>query len=314
VPDVSVIVPARDSAATLPRTLAHLAAQDFAGAFEVVVVDDGSRDGTRAVAEAAGAPVRCISQPPSGPGAARNAGVAAGSGAILAFTDADCYPPPGWLTAGVAALEGSDLVQGAVRPREDQAAGPFDRTLWVVGDTGLWQTANLFTRRDLFDRVGGFQDWLHPRHGKILGEDVKFGWDIARTGARTAFDPDVLVHHEVFPRSARGYVEERRRLEHFPELARKVPELRETMFWRRVFLSRRTARFDLALLGVGVALARRSPLPLLAAAPFLRLVAGRALGFGRRRAPAVAAVDMAADAVGLVSLARGSIAARTPLL
>ena len=71
------------------------------------------------------------------------------------------------------------------------------------------------------------------RHGKILGEDVWFGWQLRRAGASSAFAPQVRVEHEVFPRSAGGYVDERRRLEHFPELARKIPELRETMFCQR---------------------------------------------------------------------------------
>ena len=214
----------------------------------------------------------------SGPGAARNAGVAARSGRILAFTDADCYPAPNWLAAGVAALESADLVQGAVRPRPDQPVGPFDRTLWVGAHDGLWQTANLFTTRELFDRVGGFEDWLHPRHGKILGEDVWFGWQIRRTGARSAFAPEVRVEHEVFPRSAR-------------ELRRGAAATRALP--RADAQGSRAARDH--VLGAGLPQpphravrprrggrgarrwARRSPLPLLAAAPYARTVAERAL-------------------------------------
>src|SRR5204863_903204 len=110
VAEVSVIVPARDAAATLGRALAALGAQEGAPDFEVIVVDDGSRDGTAQLAERAGA--RTVRAAGDGPARARNAGAAAASGAVLAFTDADCYPTPGWLAAALRALDGADLVQG----------------------------------------------------------------------------------------------------------------------------------------------------------------------------------------------------------
>ncbi len=89
----------------------------------------------------------------------------------------------------------------------------------------------------------------------------------APLGARAAFAADALAHHAVFPRGWREYVEERRRLRYFPAMAARVPELREHFFYRRVFLSRRTAAFDLALAGAAGGLLLRSPLPLLAAGP-----------------------------------------------
>jgi glycosyltransferase involved in cell wall biosynthesis len=308
----SVIVPARDAEATLPRTLAALADQEGAPAFEVVVADDGSSDGTAAIVERAGA--RLVRLDGAGPAEARNAAVAAASGAVLAFCDADCYPTAGWLSAGAGALAHADLVQGRVLPDPRARLGPFDRSLWVTRETGLYETANLFATRGLFDRVGGFERWLEPVFGKEMAEDVWFGWRARRAGARTAFCAEALSHHAVFQRTWPEYVEERRRLRHFPELAAKLPELRETLFHRRVFLNRRTMKLDLALAGLVAAGVRRSALPLLSAAPYaleLRRHAKDRAGEGWRN---VAAVDAAADVMGTLALAHGSVAARTPVL
>ncbi len=262
----SVIVPARNAASTLGATLAALAAQRTTAEFEVIVVDDGSTDDTAAIAESSPLAVRLVRSGGVGPGPARNAGVAVATGEALAFTDADCVPAPGWLEAGLEALAGADLVQGAVHADPAAAAGPFDRTLWVVAETGLYECASLFCRRELFDRVGGFEDWLGARLGKPLAEDAWFGWRARRAGARTAFADAALVHHAVFARGAGGFVAERARLAYFPELARKMPELRETAFFGRWFLSKRSAAFDVAVLATALAARRRSPLPLIAAA------------------------------------------------
>ena len=157
-----------------------------------------------------------------------------------------------------------------MRPRPESPAGPFDRTLSVTAAWGLFESANLFVRRETFEAVGGFQSWLSPRRGIELGEDVWLGWRVRRSGAPTGFCADALAYHEVFPRSARAYVAERARLRFFPAMAARIPELREDFFWRRLFLNRRSALFDLAVAGTLAAAARRSPLPLLAAAPYAR--------------------------------------------
>jgi glycosyltransferase involved in cell wall biosynthesis len=298
--DVSVVIPARDAEATLGATLEALAGQ----AAEIVVADDGSTDGTVALAQAAGA--RVVHAGGRGPANARNTGAAAASGAVLAFTDADCVPEPGWVAAALAALAGADLVQGAVLPPEGAAIGPFDRYIWVDHEHGLYETANLVVRRELFDNLGGFESVLVPRKGIELGEDVWFGWRARRAGARTAFARDALVRHAVFPRGPGGYVAERARLRFFPELAARVPELRGHFFFRRVFLSRRSASFDLAAAGVAAAVATRRPAPLLAVLPYARELRGTP--------PKVAAVQVAADAVGAAALLYGSIRARSPLL
>jgi glycosyltransferase involved in cell wall biosynthesis len=314
VPAVSVIVPARDAEATLPRTLAGLGHQRVPGDFEIIVVDDRSRDATARIARGAPLPLRLLGGDGSGPAAARNLGAAAARAPALAFLDADCEPADGWLAAGLEALAAADLVQGAVAPPPDATIGPYDRTLVVTRPYGLFETANLFVRADLFARLGGFESWLRPRRGIELGEDVWLGWRARRAGARTAFCDRALVWHAVTPRAAPAYVAERARLRLFPALAARIPELRDGFFYRRWFHSRRSAAFDLAVAGALAARGLRSPLPLAAAAPYARLVVADARLWGRRRAPAIAAAQVAADAVGAAALAWGSLRARSLLL
>ena len=103
-------------------------------------------------------------------------------------------------------------------------------------------------------------------------------------------------------------------------MTRKIPELRDHLYYRRLFLTTRTAEFDLALLGmaaailVGVLVAPLAALlPLLAVVPYGRTAWRRARRYGRR-APLVVSVDLVADAVGLGFLAWGSIRHRSVVL
>ena len=316
-PRATVIVPARDAQATLGAALRALEGQELEEAFEVFVIDDGSTDGTRALAAASPVVTAVLTANGGGPAAARNLAAARAQGEVLAFTDADCEPEPGWLREGLAALDaGADVVQGRVTPPVDARPGPFDRTVGVGQLSHLYETANLFVRREWFERIGGFEEgWLLPGRSKELGEDVWLGWRLRREGARVAFAPEPLVRHVVFPRGPRGYAGERARLRYFPEIVRRVPELRDVFCFRRVFLNRRSAEFDLAVAGVLASAATRRPWPLLAAAPYAR-TAWRHAAFrgGRRGAPRILAADVAADAVGLGALALGSMRYRSPLL
>lgn len=305
----SVIVPAHNASTTLPRTLAALATQEIDEAFEVIVVDDGSTDQTSEVAAEAGA--RLVRRDrAAGPGAARNAGVAAARGEVLAFTDADCAPTAGWLAAGISALETAQVVQGSVLPRPDVAVGPFDRSIWVTRLNGLFVSASMFVRREAFERVGGFDDGLLDLVGSHFGEDITFGWRARRAGIETSFCAEALVHHEVFARGPVEMIRERQRLAYFCELVRRVPELRETFFHRRFFLNQRSFRFSCAIGGLAGAAIARHPLPALAALPYLRVVRRDLRGNG----VGPAAVFAVADGVGLAALVRGSVRFRRLVL
>jgi GT2 family glycosyltransferase len=204
-------------------------------------------------------------------------------------------------------------VQGAVRPDPGVAPRPFDRSVWVGAEVGLYETANLFVRRDWFEQVGGFEDWLGARVGKPLAEDVWLGWRLRRAGARSAFCADALVLHEVFRRGPFEHVAERSRVAYFPDIVEKMPELRDALLHHGLFLNRHTAAFDLAVAGLTAGLARRRALPLLAVVPYARMLLTGARRWGRA-APGVAAAELAADTVGFAALVAGTVRRRTQVL
>jgi glycosyltransferase involved in cell wall biosynthesis len=309
VSEVTVIVPARDASATIAATLRALEAQTEGA--EVIVIDNGSEDDTADLARASGLKPKVIELARGGgPGRARNAGARAARGSLLAFTDADCEPEPDWVAAGLRHAAEAELIQGRVVP--SGPAGPFDRTVAVSQETGLYETANLFVTREAFERVGGFADFDDPTKAPF-GEDALFGWRCRRSGARSAFASDAVVRHAVFDRGAWGYLKERWRRRLFPRLVREAPELRRQFLYLGLFLTRRAAAFDLALVGGIVAVALGTPWPALAGLPYL-VQLGDLLLRWRRRGPVAAVVDLVGDAVGAVALLYGTLRARSVVL
>lgn len=193
---ISVIVPVQNSGEELARLLDTLGRQTLPRSdFEVIVSDDGSAEPPVALATDDGH-VKVVSGLRSSSYAARNRGVAAARGHLLAFCDADCVPDPAWLERGLEALEGADIVAGRI-----QFIVPDRVTVWTLIDMdtsknqrqlvelGVGETANLFVRRELFERVGGF-DPRFPSHG-----DYDFVERCVKSGARLAYSADAVVWH-----------------------------------------------------------------------------------------------------------------------
>lgn len=332
---VSVIVPARDAAPTLRRTLEALRAQELDEAFEVLIVDDGSRDETRSIAQQY-EPFATVlhSERSEGAGAARNRGATVARAPVLAFTDSDCFPTPGWLAAGLRALRHADLVLGAVEPDPSATRMPFDRTVIVDQESGFYPTANLFVRRELYDAVGGFRDWLLEQDAQRgrerrrpadrrrsratrtpIGEDTLFAWQGRRLGARTAFAADARVHHAVVPGGLRDEIQDRWHwARDIPGLVRHVPELRETAFYRRWFFSNKTAKFDVAIASVLLALKTRRWLPLLGAWPYVSWILAESRRWPTRDGLRHGLGSPISDGVTFAGLLVGSAASRRPLL
>lgn len=319
-PVVAVVVATHGRAALLPRLLRALTTQQGAPAYEVVVVDDASRDGTRAVlhelAGQAPVPVRVLGLARNrGPATARNLGWRSSAARLVAFTDDDCVPSPGWLAALVAGLADADLAQGRTLPDPEQlgSSGPFSRTLCVEAEDGFYQTCNVAYRRETLDRAGGFdEEFRHP-----AGEDTELAWRAVEAGARTTFVPDALVHHDVRPSSVLATLRDTPRWGSVVLAVRKHPPLRERLhskyFWRASHRPALLAVLGLAALGTG----RRTGLAGLALlAPYarLRLLTDPLPTLGPRRRMALLPAALLVDAAEVGVCAAASLRQRRLLL
>lgn len=164
VPSFSVIIPTYNRASTIGRALQSVFQQSYAD-YELIVVDDGSSDGTPdVIAGFAEARVRYVRQANQGVSAARNAGAAQAHGRYLTFLDSDDEAMPGWLTAFQCAF--ADPQTGIVCCgvlRRSEIDGPSGRELLpdplgevFCGVTGLFLAGSFAVRRELFDAIGGY--------------------------------------------------------------------------------------------------------------------------------------------------------------
>lgn len=195
-PEISVVVPVRDGASSLPRLLESLMAQDLdEGRYEVIVVDNASRDGSGGLAASRGA--RVVAERVPNRSRARNAGAREARADLLAFIDADCTASKQWLSAMLACRGSSPLVAGPVEIETHTPPNAierferfwrFDQESWV--SQGWAATANLMAERSAFEAIDGF-DTEYPH----IGEDVDFCIRAGRAGLSLGFCQSALVHH-----------------------------------------------------------------------------------------------------------------------
>ena len=205
-PVISVVVPVRNAAPWLATQLQALGDQQVPGRFEVVVVDNGSTDGSeaegRAWAERHPSGRWMEASTVTGPGAARNAGVAAARGDLVAFCDADDVVRPGWLAACAVALDTDDVVAGVFDFWSLNGHRPSALRPAATGQLGFLPAglgANLAVRRQPFEAVGGFAEDL------MIGEDIDLCWRLQLAGYRFAVAPDAVVSKRDHPGFARSF-------------------------------------------------------------------------------------------------------------
>jgi glycosyltransferase involved in cell wall biosynthesis len=193
----SVVIPTYNRKEGLLACLDALAHQSAdAASFEVVVVDDGSSDGTSAVLVGMNYPfvVQLLSNPHGGASAARNAGIAAARGEYVAFTEDDVLVEKDWLRNAAAHLAGGtiDVLEG--RTVDSTTAKEVRR--FEGKRLPSFIPCNLFVRRSLFGQVGGFDPAFHDvSRGLYFREDADLGFRLIDAGSRFAIAKDVVVAH-----------------------------------------------------------------------------------------------------------------------
>jgi glycosyltransferase involved in cell wall biosynthesis len=243
-PEISAVVCTYNGSSRIGRTVRSLVRQTLApDRFEVIVVDDGSRDGSGEVAAAAGATVITLEHNQGLPGA-RNAGVGAARAPLIAFTDDDCEADAEWLERLLEALNttgaegiGGRVIAGPgpglvisflaarnpVRPTEARllvsdnptyrlalyarlvAFGPPELTVGAELYSAVG--ANMAIRRSVLEEIGGFD-------GRVPGAEEEDMWRRARArpqGVVIRYEPRAVIVHHFEPdlssslRRARGY-------------------------------------------------------------------------------------------------------------
>jgi O-antigen biosynthesis protein len=198
-PHVSVVVPAHDAAPTLRDCLDSLRGLNYP-AYDVIVVDDGSRDSTAAIAEQSG--FRTLKLEHRGLAAARNAGIAEASSDIVAFIDADASAERDWLyhlveaitRRGAAAAGGPNFAPEPTSAFAAAiAAAPGLPSELVAGDDRLAQLCgcNMAVTKAALGAIGGFDSAFER-----AGDDVDLSWRLAEHGETLAYAPGATVIHQ----------------------------------------------------------------------------------------------------------------------
>jgi glycosyltransferase involved in cell wall biosynthesis len=208
---LSVVIPTHNRREVLAVALARL--EDHAGddRFEVIVVDDGSEDGTaEAVEERAlrsPIPITVLSQPASGPAAARNRGLAAAQAPICLSLDDDTWPRPGLVRRHLdfhrARPEPEAALLGHVTVAERPPPTPFMRWLASLhlgydqiadpddAGGGHFYSGNVSAKTELLRDAGGFDESFSA----VAYDDIDLGLRLEQRGMRLAYDAEAVVEH-----------------------------------------------------------------------------------------------------------------------
>ncbi len=209
-PRISVVVCVYNAESTVRDCLEGLARLDYANA-EVIVVDDGSTDRTAEIAREFD--VRLISTENRGLSAARNTGLEAATGQIVAYIDGDAWPDPEWLTyladtfsrGGYAGVGGPNLPppgDGLVAECVASAPGGPVHVLVTDREAEHIPGVNMAFWKSALEEVGGFDPVF-----RVAGDDVDICWRLQERGLKLGFAPAAVVWHHHRP-SVRAYLKQ----------------------------------------------------------------------------------------------------------
>ncbi len=197
-PRISVVVCSYNGADTLRDCCAALLKLDYPD-YEVIIVDDGSTDDTSAIAGEYG--FRLIRTQNDGLSAARNLGLQAATGELVAYSDADAYPDPHWLTylaaafmsskhAGVGGPNIAPAADGLIADCVDNAPGNPIHVLLTDEEAEHIPGCNMAFRKTCLEAIGGFDPQF-----RVAGDDVDVCWRLQQNGWSLGYSPAAMVWH-----------------------------------------------------------------------------------------------------------------------
>ena len=196
-PSVSVVIPAYNAEAFIARAIDSVLAQTYA-VREVIVVDDGSRDGTAGVVARCGGPVRLVQQANAGPAAARNHGARLSRSEWIGLLDADDAWKPEKLERQVAAIDSTRVgVVHCLRSLDPMFRIPPRVTFDTLWEGNCIVNSSALIRRAAFEEAGGFDE----DRALISVEDYNLWLRLAAKGWEIVTVPEVLHHYTPAPNS-----------------------------------------------------------------------------------------------------------------
>jgi glycosyltransferase involved in cell wall biosynthesis len=232
-PYVSIIIPTYNRKVTLLKCLKSLESQSYPlDEFEVIVVDDGSSDGTFQLVEEyskkSRIKIKIIAQKNAGPGLARNLGVQNSAGDILGFTEDDISIGPKWIANAVQYFSSDDVdgLEGKTLEQDtDESLRAFEKE-YRIG----FLPCNMFVRKSVVIDIGGYDGNFFDANKKIyFREDADFGFAIMEKFYKFILAEDVVVYHPAQFFKVRDYYRHVRRYYFDPLLYRKHPKLYRKM-------------------------------------------------------------------------------------
>ena len=317
--EVSVVVPSHARRLRLWWLLNALEDQSLdRDRFEVIVVHDYGADdrallGRHSLVESGAARLIGIEPGTGSPARQRNLGWRAAAAPLVAFTDDDCRPDVAWLETLLDAAAGREtIVQGATRPDPFEiylTAAPHYRTLHIDPPNFFAQTCNILYPRALLEGVGGFDEAIPS----AAAEDTDIAVRVRERGARQVAAPNALVYHAVEELNVVQAIRATRKWGHLPLFLRKHPAYRHQLLGRIFW---RTTHAEYYAAAAGLTLARRRPIALALTLPYLRRAIGKRGSSRRSRLASTLEIPgrVAVDTAEVVTLIRGSIRYRTPML
>jgi cellulose synthase/poly-beta-1,6-N-acetylglucosamine synthase-like glycosyltransferase len=198
---ISVVVPAYNSEKTIADTIRALLKQNFPKKnYEIIIVDDGSTDGTVEVASKF--PVRVLRLKHKGPANARNEGAKKARGEIILFTDADCIPDKNWIREITKPFADKNIVGvgGTYKTyNKDSAIARFagyeiderHEKMKKQREIDFLGTFSCAYRKNIFSKFGGFD----TKFKTASGEDPELSFKISKAGYKMIFQPTAFVYH-----------------------------------------------------------------------------------------------------------------------